>query len=103
MRYTNRKSVGAFSGQLVHEVVLWTSRTGSFYQYESPSYEHFSIEGWRYYSIEDDPPSDINPQNGRWPTTRVSVAYTCSVYATISANLEVSFGAELRDAEFAIS
>ena len=102
MRYTNRKSVGAFSGQLVHEVVLWTSRTGSFYQYESLSYDHFSIEGWSYYSLGNYS-SAVNPQNGKWPTMKVNVSYTCSVIATISLNLEASIGGELLEADFSFS
>ena len=101
-RHINRKAIGALSGNLVHEVTLWASRTGSFGQFDSFGYDIFSIENWSYFSVGQNA-STIKPDNNKWPTTRVGVGYTCIVLAKINAALEAQCGSELINAGFTLS
>ena len=101
-RHINRKAIGAFSGVLVHEVMLWASRTGSFGQFDAYGDDIFGIENWSYFSVGDHAETFM-PKNNKWPTTKVDVGYTCVVMAKINASLQAQYEPGLVSAGFELS
>lgn len=101
-RRYNRKTVGAFFGELVHEAVLRAFRSESFGEFQSFEHDVFHIENWSYFSIGEHG-SSVRPQNNTWSAVRVDVMYSCSVVAVLSLTLSIAYSGVLIEAGFSVS